>query len=154
MARYVEDEARLHQRFEKLTVDDLAGTECFPCINEVILTKLMTEIGDHIIDVDTITSTVEKRRTCAWYEPFENFYDGILQVAICRASLRSILPDSIPQKQKAYGKNIRKAIIRWIPITVCSNLSFQKSLEISNILLDDLFKHVVDKVKDSILIGF
>ena len=25
VARYVEDEARLHQRFEKLTVDDLAG---------------------------------------------------------------------------------------------------------------------------------
>ena len=61
------DEVRLHQRFEKLMVDDLAGTECFPCINEVILTKLMTEISDHIIDVDTITSTVEKRRTCAWY---------------------------------------------------------------------------------------
>ena len=38
MARYVEGEAHLHQRFEK-------------------------------------------RRTCAWYEPFENFYDGILQVA-------------------------------------------------------------------------
>ena len=69
VARYVEDEARLHQRFEKLTVDDLVGTECFPCINEVILTKLMTEISDHIIDVDTITSTVEKRRACAWYEP-------------------------------------------------------------------------------------
>ena len=27
------------------------------------------------------------------------------------------------------------------------NLSFQKSLENSNILLDDLFKHVVDKVE-------
>ena len=81
VARYVEDEARLHQRFEKLTVEDLVGTECFPCINEVILTKLMTEISDHIIDVDTITNTVEKRRTCVWYEPFENFYDGILQVA-------------------------------------------------------------------------
>lgn len=47
VARYVEDEARLHQRFEKLTVEDLVGTECFPCINEVILTKLMTEISDH-----------------------------------------------------------------------------------------------------------
>lgn len=39
---------------------------------------------------------------------------------ICRASLRSILPGSIPQKQKASGKNTRKATIRWIPITVCS----------------------------------
>ena len=81
IARYVEDETRMYQRFEKLTVDDLVNTECFPCINEVVLTKLLTEISDQIIDVDTITSTVEKRRTCAWYEPFKNFYDGILQVA-------------------------------------------------------------------------
>lgn len=44
VARYVVDEARLHQRFEKLAVEDLVGTECFPCINEVILTKLMTEM--------------------------------------------------------------------------------------------------------------
>ena len=27
VARYVEDEARLYQRFEKLTVEDLVGTE-------------------------------------------------------------------------------------------------------------------------------
>ena len=52
MARYVEDEAHLPQRLEKLTVDDLATTECFPCINEIILSKLMTEISDHIIDVE------------------------------------------------------------------------------------------------------
>ena len=76
MARYVEDKARLYQRFEKLTVEDLVGTECFPCINEVILTKLMTEISDHIIDVDVITKTVEKRRTCVWYEYFRNFFIG------------------------------------------------------------------------------
>ena len=31
VARYVEDEARMYQRFEKLTVEDLVGTECFPC---------------------------------------------------------------------------------------------------------------------------
>ena len=30
------------------------------------------------------------------------------------------LSDSILPKQKASGKNIRKATIRWIPITVCS----------------------------------
>ena len=120
VARYVEDEARLHQRFEKLTVGDLAGTECFPCINEVILTKLMTEISDHIIDVDTITSTVEKRRTCAWYEPLRISMMVSCKWQICRASSRNTLPDSIPQKQKVSGKNIRKAIIRWIPTTACS----------------------------------
>ena len=39
---------------------------------------------------------------------------------ICRASSRNTLPDSIPQKQKASGKNIRKVIIRWTPIIACS----------------------------------
>lgn len=118
VARYVEDETHLYQRFEKLTVDDLAGTECFPCINEVILTKLMTEISDHIIDVDTITETVEKRRTCAWYEPFENFYDGLMQVANMQNFLKNILLDFILQKQRIFGKNIRKIIIRWTHIIV------------------------------------
>lgn len=30
IARYVEDEARLPQRFEKFAVEDLVETECFP----------------------------------------------------------------------------------------------------------------------------
>lgn len=33
------------------------------------------------LTVDDLAATVEKCRTCVWYEPFENFYDGILQVA-------------------------------------------------------------------------
>jgi hypothetical protein len=60
-------------------------TEIFPCVNEVILVKLMTEISDHIIDVDTITQTVEKRRTCVWYDDVKNYYEGILQVAKMQA---------------------------------------------------------------------
>ena len=85
IAEYVESEARLPQRFMKLMVDDLVDTEVFPCINEVILVKLMKEIGDHIIDVDVINRTVEKRRTCVWYEEVKNFYDSILQVSNMQA---------------------------------------------------------------------
>ncbi len=81
IAAYVEDELKLPQRFMKLQVADLVDTEVFPCVNEVILVKLMTEISDHIIDVDTITQTVEKRRTCVWYDGVKNYYEGILQVA-------------------------------------------------------------------------
>ena len=85
IAEHVEDELKLPQRFMKLTVADLVGTEVFPCIDEVILYKLMTEIGDHIIDVDTIHRTAEKRRTCVWYDDVSHFYDGILQVAKMQA---------------------------------------------------------------------
>ena len=85
IAAYVENELKLPQRFIKLQVADLVETEVFPCVNEVILVKLMTEISDHIIDVDTITQTVEKRRTCVWYDDVKNYYEGILQVAKMQA---------------------------------------------------------------------
>ena len=147
VAKYVEDEACLHQRFEKLTVDDLVGTECFPCINEVILTKLMTEISDHIIDVDTITSTVEKRRTCAWYEPFENFYDGILQVANMQRFFKEHSAGFHTAEAKGIWKEYTESYYQMDTYYRLFHLSFQKSLETSNILLDDLFKHVVDKVE-------
>ncbi len=147
VARYVEDEARLRQRFEKLTVDDLVGTECFPCINEVILTKLMTEISDHIIDVDTIISTVEKRRTCAWYEPFKNFYDGILQVANMQRFFKEHSAGFHTAEAKGIWKEYTESYYQMDTYYRLFHLSFQKSLETSNILLDDLFKHVVDKVE-------
>lgn len=131
VARYVEDEARLHQRFEKLTVDDLAGTECFPCINEVILTKLMTEISDHIIDVDTITSTVEKRRTCAWYEPFENFYDGILQVANMQSFFKEHSAGFHIAEAKSIWKEYTESYYQMDTYYRLFHLSFQKSLETS-----------------------
>ncbi len=147
LARYVEDEARLHQRFEKLSVDELAGTECFPCINEVILTKLMTEISDHIIDVDTITATVEKRRTCAWYEPFENFYDGILQVAKMQSFFKEHSAGFHTAEAKGIWKEYTESYYQMDTYYRLFHLSFQKSLETSNTLLDDLFKHVVDKAE-------
>ena len=147
VARYVEDEARLHQRFEKLAVEDLVGTECFPCINEVILKKLMTDIGNHIIDVDAIVSTVEKRRTCAWYAPFENFYDGILQVANMQTFFKEHSGGFHTAEAKGVWEEYTESYYQMDTYYRLFHLSFQKSLETSNILLDDLFKHVVDKVE-------
>ena len=85
IAEYAESELKLPQRFMKLQVLDLIETEMFPCINEVILVKLMTDIGNHSIDVDLITQTVEKRRTCVWYDSVRNYYEGILQAAMMQA---------------------------------------------------------------------
>lgn len=147
VARYVEDEAHLSQRFAKLAVDDLVNTECFPCINEVILTKLMTEISNHIIDVDTISATVEKRRTCAWYESFENFYDGLLQVANMQRFFKEHSAGFHTADAKGIWKEYTESYYQMDTFYRLFHLSFQKSLETSNILLDDLFKHVADKVE-------
>lgn len=147
LARFVEQEARLVQRFEKLNVDDLVGTECFPCINEVILTKLMTEISDHLIDVDVIKATVEKRRTCVWYDYVENFYEGILQVANMQSFFKEHSNGFHTAEAKKIWKEYTDTYYLMDTYYRQFHLCFQRSLESSNMLLDDLFKHVVDKVE-------
>ena len=107
----------------------------------------MTEISDHIIDVDTITNTVEKRRTCVWYEPFENFYDGILQVANMQSFFKEHSAGFHTAEAKSIWKEYTESYYQMDTYYRLFHLSFQKSLETSNILLDDLFKHVVDKVE-------
>ena len=116
IGRIIEEEIKLPQRFMKLKVDDLVDTEMFPSINEVILHKLMTEISDHIIDVESISDTVEKRRTCVWYDEVKNFYEGILQVANMQAFIKNTPQVFTQLRQRKFGRNILKSITKWIPI--------------------------------------
>ena len=81
IAEFVQDKASLHERFMKLAVDDLVNTPMFPCVNEIILVKLMRDIEKNIIEPRTLKSVVEKRRALAWYDEVKNFYDGLYQAA-------------------------------------------------------------------------
>lgn len=81
IARYIEEEVKLPQRFIKLEIDNLKDSVCFPCINEIILHKFMNEINNQIVNSDYIISIVEKRRICAWYDEVKVYYDGLLQIA-------------------------------------------------------------------------
>ena len=147
IARFVEDEARLSARFMKLNVEDLVDTECFPCINECILKILMKEISDYIINVDTISSVVEKRRTLVWYDLVSCYYEGLLQVANMQAFFQ----------EHASGFHLAQARQIWSAYTTDYykmdtyyrqfHLCFDNSLTVSNEVLDDLFKHVVEKVE-------
>ena len=148
IAAYIEDELKLPQRFMKLQVADLVDTEVFPCVNEVILVKLMTEISDHIIDVDTITQTVEKRRTCVWYDGVKNYYEGILQVAKMQAFF----------KEHSAGFHTVEPANVWKEYTTeyyimdtCYrefHKSYSESLKNYHEEISDLFTHVVEKVED------
>lgn len=147
IARFVEDEARLSVRFMKLNVEDLVDTECFPCINECILKILMKEISDYIINVDTISAVVEKRRTLVWYDLVSCYYEGLLQVA----NMQSFF------QEHASGFHLAQARQIWNAYTTDYyrmdtyyrqfHLCFDNSLTVSNEVLDDLFKHVVEKVE-------
>ena len=147
IAEHVEGELKLPQRFMKLQVADLVETEVFPCVNEVILVKLMTEISDHIIDVDTITQTVEKRRTCVWYDDVKNYYEGILQVAKMQAFF----------KEHSAGFHTVEPAKVWKGYTTEYYImdtyyrefhrSYSESLKNYHEELSDLFTHVMEKVE-------
>ncbi len=147
IARAIEKELMLPKRFSKLEIEELLDTECFPCINEVILSKLMTDIKDYITYEDAIAQAVEKRRTMAWYDALSSYYEGLLQVGRMQAFRREhaigfheATPQAIWEKYTSdyyYMDSYYRQFHR----------CFQRSLKFSNELLDDLFKHVAEKVE-------
>lgn len=147
IARFVEAEARLRSRFLKQSIEDLVDTECFPCINECILTLLMNDICNDIIDVNAITAAVEKRRTMAWYEDVACYYEGLLQVANMHAFFHDHASGfhlaQAHQIWKAYTTDYYKMDTYYRLFHRC----FERSLTASNETLDDLFKQVVEKVE-------
>lgn len=147
VARYVEEEARLPQRFSKLTVEDLADTEVFPCINECILTALMKEISDHIIQVDAIKGTVEKRRTMVWYDSVSSYYEGLLQVANMQAFFMDHSAGFHTVEPYKIWKEYTTDYYQMDTYYRLFHLCFQRCLKVSNPLLDDWMKHVTEKVE-------
>ena len=147
LARYAEAEARLSQRFAGLTVEDLADTECFPCIDECILTALMKEIRNQIIPVDKIRYAAEKRRTTAWYGRVSCYYEGLAQVANMQAfylehsaGFHTVDPQTV---WKEYTSDYYRMDQYYRQFHLC----FQRSLKESNPDLDDLFKSVTEQVE-------
>ncbi len=147
IARYVEEEARLPQRFSKLPVDDLVDTACFPCIDECILTSLMKEIGDHIIQVESIRLVVEKRRTMPWYQSVAGYYEGLLQVANMQAFFTEHSAGFHTVEPHRIWREYTSDYYRMDTYYRLFHLCFQRSLKESHPLLDDLFKQVADKVE-------
>lgn len=147
IARLVEYEAKLRQRFEKMEIEELKDTECFPCINDCILKHLMKDISDYIINAAAISAIVEKRRTMVWYDAVSCYYEGLLQVA----NMQQFFHDHATgfhlaqahQIWKAYTTDYYKMDTYYHQFHLC----FDRSLTVSNEVLDDLFKHVVEKVE-------
>ena len=147
IAKIVEHKQKLAQRFMKLQLSDLLNTEIFPCINEIILVKLMTDISDHNIKVDDITKTVEKRRTCVWYDEFKNYYNGIIQVAKMQtfykehlAGFHTIEPAKV-WKEYTSEYYIMDSYYREF------HKSYSLSLKNYHEALSDLFTQVMEKVE-------
>lgn len=147
IARNIEDELKLPKRFMKLEVDDMVDTECFPCLHEVILIKLMTEISDRIIDIDVIKRTVEKRRTCNWYEEVKDFYEGILQVVNMQEFFKEHTTGFHSAEAKRVWKEYTDEYYKMDTYYRLFHKSYGESLKAFNPNLHDLFSHVMEKVE-------
>lgn len=145
--RNVEEELNLRKRFQQIPTEDLVRTEVFPCVNECILTQLMTEISNHIINVDVITSTVEKRRTLAWYDEVKCYYEGILQVAKMQAFFLEHSAGFHTVEARKVWKEYTEDYYHMDTYYRQYHLAFGKSLTVGNDHLDDLFKQVTEKVE-------
>lgn len=147
IAKSVEDELKLPQRFMKLEVGDLVDTEVFPCLDEVILIKLMTEISDHIIDMDKIKKVVDKRRTCVNYEPFKDYYEGILQVANMQAFYKEHTTGFHSAEAKQVWKEYTSEYYKMDTYYRLFHKNYGESLKTYNSDLHDLFRSVMEKVE-------
>lgn len=147
VARFAEEEVRLPQRFAKLSVEDLVETECFPCINEVILTRLMTEISNQIVQVDTITAVVDKRRAMAWYDTVSCYYEGIMQFVNMQSFYNDHVGGFHTVEAEKIWKEYTEDYYRMDTFYRRFHMCYNHCLKESNMQLDDLFKQVVDKAE-------
>lgn len=143
----IEEELKLPEQFMKLEVADLVNTEIFPCIHELILIKLMTEIADSIIDVNIIKETVEKRRTCVWYEEVKDFYEGILQIANMQDFFKEYTTGFHSAQAAKVWKEYTTEYYKMDTFYRLFHKSYGKSLKTYHAKLHDLFSHVMEKAE-------
>ena len=151
VAGQVEGELRLSARFSKIKEEEfiraLEDTACFPCINECILTKLMTDICNDNIPSAKILALIEKRRTLSWYDETACYFDGITQIAYMYEfylkHAHGFHTVEAKQLWREYTEDYYKMDTYYRQFHLC----FQRSLVEGNYKLDDLFKHVAEKVE-------
>lgn len=147
IAETVQDEMHLEKRFSAQTVEALADTEVFPCVDEVILTKLMTDIGNEIIVPEKIDAVLEKRRTMVWFEDYKDYYDGIFALSRMQEFFRNHAEGFhlVPAKKiwDAYTKDYYKMDSYYRAF----HMSFENSKKSYGGILQDLFSGVCEKVE-------
>lgn len=148
IARIVEEKKNLVKRFDKAEISDLLDGECFPCINESIIRRFMTEISDNVIKVDDIVRAINTRRTMKWYKRVRYYYDGLLQVA----NMQKFNHEHVSGFHIAEHRKLFKAYCdeyyRMDTYYRRFHSAFGKSLKESSTVLEDLYKNVADYVEN------
>lgn len=147
VALEVEDDLRLYDRFSKVDEYQLSDTECFPCINDCILAKVMKDICNNVIPTAELRALVEKRRAMVWYENTACYFEGVLQVCEMQDFYLAHAGSFHTVDAKTVWKEYTEDYYRMDTFYRQFHLQFGKSLMLGNCRLDDLFKHVTEWVE-------
>lgn len=147
IAREVEDQHQLVKCFDGLDIQELLNSECFPCINECILRRYMSEISDNVIKADDIVTAVEKRRTLKWYKRVRHYYDGLLQAAQMQQFYQSYIGGFHIAEYTKLWKEYTANYCKMDHFYRQFHAAFGKSLKESSTVLEDLYKNVADYVE-------
>lgn len=81
IAKVVEDELNLYNRFNTFDMNTLVNIDIFPCIDEIILNKCFSNISEKIFKSNDILEINDKRRTSAWFYLTEYYFDCLYYIA-------------------------------------------------------------------------
>lgn len=143
MADNISRHYNLTDRLKKVNTDILLKADSLPCIDEVIIGRFMSEIGEDIIKAEEILKVVESRRTSKWYDRYSYLYDGLYYIAKMQEfhyeHITGFHYGRYDDLWKAYGKDL------YIMDTYYRRLhiAFRKSLVSTSGTLDDLFKGAI-----------
>lgn len=147
MAENVEEEMNLVKRMSKQSASDLADTEILPSVNRIILSKIMTDIENEIIEPEKIYAIAEKRRSSAWYAGYKDYYDGIVALA----KMQDFYKENAAGFHTVGAKNIWKAYTtdyyKMDTYYRQFHMSYENSKKSYGGDLQDLFTAVCDKVE-------
>lgn len=145
--RNVERSLKLVDRFNQFEIDELVDTEILPCIDEVILNKLMQQIIQHTISADQIMAICEKRRTMVWYKDNENYYKGLYQAAMMQKFYNKYIAGFHNTEAYKMWKLYTEEYYLMDTYYREFHVAFDKTLKASNPYLDDNFKSVADEME-------
>lgn len=147
IARKVEYKYKLAERFDALDVSDLITSECFPCINECIIRKYMTEISEDVIKSDDIINTVNRRRTTKWSKRVKDYFDGLLQTAKMHQFYQANIGGFHIAEYSKLWKEYCDKYFEMDHLYRLFHAAFGRSLKGSTTVLEDLYKNVADYVE-------
>ena len=107
----------------------------------------MEEIIQNVIDADSITAAVEKRRTCVWYDEVATFYDGIAQVSNMQRFFIEHAAGFHTVESTNVWKEYTTDYYRMDGFYRQFHLAYAESLKVYKEHLNDLFAQVAEKVE-------